>query len=96
MITSPFIRFGKDTNAIYNIAHIVSVEPVTITITDENREFVNPMNDGIAVYAIKVTTLRGSAQYALKTEAIRDATYKKITGILAPFVVEPAEELVTA
>jgi hypothetical protein len=73
MITSPFIRFGKDTNAIYNIAHIVSVEPVT------------------AVHAIKVTTIRGSIEYALKTKEIRDATYKKITAILAPYVVEQAE-----
>jgi hypothetical protein len=91
MITSSFIRFGKDTNAILNIAHIVSVEPVTTIITEENREFVNPMNDGVAVYAIKVTTLRGSIEYALKTEARRDATYKKITAILSPFVLDQVE-----
>lgn len=91
MITSPFIRFGKDTNAIFNIAHIVSVEPVTTLITEENREFVNSINDGTAVHAIKVTTIRGSIEYALKTKAIRDATYQKITAILSPFVLDQVD-----
>jgi hypothetical protein len=89
MVTSSFIQFGFEPDMVFNISQISYLQVQNVPITDRNRASYNGYPHDIdKAYSIFVymTTAR-SMELIYKSEAERDAMFKKILATLNPLVI---------
>lgn len=94
MVTSQFIRCGKDSNVVFNVSYIASIYKQQTSVTTNNLHYFEdlsfPLAAGDTVYHITFVTAGRSIQEQnlyYETEAMCNAMFEQIMQSINPLVI---------